>query len=120
MARAAGSISTANTASGSAGSRISPCAARALPALPPAGRAGAAPREGGGSSMPSRSITREGVSGSVTLATPSASATALAMQGGVLMLLPSPSPLAPSGVKGLGVSKCRISGSGTSQVVGTR
>ncbi|MDT4869637.1 hypothetical protein FQZ97_1046780 [compost metagenome] len=127
-ASATGSSSTANTASGVAGSRISPRADSALP-LPPFGFAGgseagmaaaALPAEGGGSSMPSSCITREGVSGSTMSARPSASATALAMQGGVLMLLPSPRPLAPSGVKGLGVSRCRIMGSGTSQVVGTR
>ena len=51
---------------------------------------------------------------------PSASATALARQTGVDMQLPSPTPLAPSGVKGDGVSICRIVGSGTSVAVGTQ
>ena len=45
---------------------------------------------------------RRGVAGSVTSATPSASAMALAMQAGVLMQLPSARPLAPSGVNGDG------------------
>ena len=51
---------------------------------------------------------------------PSASATALAMQTGVLMQLPSPTPFVPSGVNGDGVSMCRITGVGTSIGVGTR
>ena len=51
---------------------------------------------------------------------PSASATALAMQTGVLMQLPSPTPLAPSGVNGDSVSMCRIIGVSTSIAVGTR
>ena len=42
------------------------------------------------------------------------------MQTGVLMQLPSPTPLAPSGVTGEGVDMWRITGSGTSQAVGTR
>src|SRR5262245_18082187 len=47
---------------------------------------------------------RRGVAGSSTSRTPSASAMALAMQGGTLMQLPSAAPLAPSGVSGDGVS----------------
>jgi VCBS repeat-containing protein len=49
-----------------------------------------------------------------------ASANALAMHTGVLMLLPSPKPLAPRGVKGLGVCRCTMTGSGTSQAVGIK
>ena len=82
----------------------------------PSGRAG--------SLMPSSVRTFEGVNGnSIALGStrsPSASATALAMHTGVLMLLPSPTPLAPSGVNGDGVSMCRITGSGTSILVGIR
>jgi hypothetical protein len=52
--------------------------------------------------------------------TPMASATALARHTGVDMQLPSPTPLVPSGVNGDGVSRCRITGDGTSIVVGTR
>ena len=55
-------------------------------------------RDGSGSSIPISAITFEGVSGRRMSSTPSASATAFAMHGGVLMLLPSPSPFAPSGV----------------------
>src|SRR5690606_7286927 len=61
--------------------------------------------------------TRDGVSGRRMSERPRASATALAMQTGVLMLLPSPTPLAPSGVNGEGVSMCRISGSTASGAV---
>ena len=50
------------------------------------------------------SSTRSGVSGRLTSTTPSASATALAMHAGVLIKLPSATPLAPSGVTGDGVS----------------
>ena len=63
---------------------------------------------------------RAGVSGRSRASAPSASATALARQTGVVMQLPSPTPLAPSGVTGLGESRCRMSGSGTSHAVGTR
>ena len=64
-----------------------------------------------------------GVSGRSMASTPSASATALAMQTGVDMQLPSPTPLAPSGVNGEGLSMCRISdvrhlGRGRHQIVG--
>ena len=45
-----------------------------------------------------------GESGSVTSHAPSASATALAIATGVLMLLPSPMPFAPRGVNGEGDS----------------
>ena len=51
-----------------------------------------------------------GVSGRSIAASPSASATALARQTGVLMQLPSPTPLAPSGVNGDGDSTCRMAG----------
>ena len=56
--------------------------------------------------LPASSIAwmRRGVAGSGTSSTPSASAMALAMQAGVLMQLPSASPLAPSGVSGDGDS----------------
>ena len=50
------------------------------------------------------SSRRSGVSGRLTSATPSASATALAMHTGVLIEFPSATPLAPSGVTGDGVS----------------
>ncbi len=83
--------------------------------------AGAAARGGaGGSSRSISAARRAGVIGKAMSATPSASATALARQTGVLMQLPSPTPLAPSGVTGDSVSRWRISGSGTSQAVGTR
>ena len=61
-----------------------------------------------------------GVSGRSMDATPSASATALARHTGVDMQLPSPTPFLPSGVKGEGVSICRMTGVGTSIAVGTR
>ena len=48
----------------------------------------------------SSSSIRSGVNGTLISATPSASATALAMQAGVLIALPSATPLAPSGVTG--------------------
>ncbi|MNW07991.1 hypothetical protein D3C71_2046980 [compost metagenome] len=70
--------------------------------------------------MPIMLRTLEGVSGRRMSARPRASATALAMHTGVLMLLPSPTPLAPRGVNGDGVSRCRITESGTSGAVGTR
>src|SRR5271169_1678675 len=60
----------------------------------------------------SSSVTRDGVSGSARSATPSASATALARQTGVLIELPSPTPFAPNGVTGDGVSRCWITGAG--------
>ncbi len=63
---------------------------------------------------------RRGVAGSSMSLTPSASATALAMQAGTLMQLPSAMPLAPSGVNGDGVSWCSISTGGISATVGTR
>jgi hypothetical protein len=44
----------------------------------------------------------------------------LAMHTGVLIVLPSPTPLAPSGVNGDGVYMCSNTGAGTSIVVGTR
>ena len=47
-------------------------------------------------------------------------AKALATHTGVLMLFPSPKPLAPRGVKGDGVSWWMMMGSITSQVVGMR
>src|SRR5215471_12817901 len=53
------------------------------------------------------SSTRSGVSGRPTCATPSASATALAMHTGVLIEFPSATPLAPSGVTGEGVPQRR-------------
>ena len=49
---------------------------------------------------------RAGVSGSSTSSTPSASATAFAIAAGTLIVVPSPSPFAPSGVNGDGVSRC--------------
>src|ERR1700731_1622379 len=48
----------------------------------------------------SSSSIRSGVNGTLISATPSASATALAMQAGVLIALPSATPLAPSGGSG--------------------
>src|SRR5215470_5437736 len=50
------------------------------------------------------SSRRSGVSGRLTSATPSASATALAMHTGALIEFPSATPLAPVGVTGDGVS----------------
>jgi hypothetical protein len=41
------------------------------------------------------------------------------MQAGVLIALPSATPLAPSGVTGEGLSICRISSSGIIEAVGT-
>src|SRR6202035_93896 len=67
----------------------------------------------------SSSSIRSGVNGTLISATPSASATALAMQTGVLIALPSATPLAPSGVTGEGLSRCRISSSGIIEAVGT-
>src|SRR5262249_27547615 len=61
-----------------------------------------------------------GVSGRSSAATPSASATALAMHTGVDMQLPSPTPLAPSGVNGDGDCVWRMSGAGTSVAVGNK
>jgi hypothetical protein len=100
----------------------------AVNARPPPEGAGSAAcargRDGAGSSKPMRPSTRSGVSGRRRSAKSpsgeSASATALATHTGVLMLLPSPRPLAPRGVNGDGVSLCRITASGTSQLVGTR
>src|SRR5207248_296617 len=60
-----------------------------------------------------------GIRGNSRYATPSASATALAMHTGVLIEFPSATPLAPSGVTGEGVSRCRIARSGTMPAVGT-
>src|ERR1700680_4580629 len=67
----------------------------------------------------SSSSIRSGVNGTLISATPSASATALAMQAGVLIALPSATPLAPSGVTGEGLSIRRISSSGVIEAVGT-
>ena len=75
---------------------------------------------GGGSSLANQDATFAGVIGSSTSSMPSASATAFARQTGVLMVLPSPTPFAPSGVNGEGDSMCRIVGAGTSHAVGTR
>ena len=61
-----------------------------------------------------------GVAGRSIASRRSASAIALAMHTGVDMQLPSPTPLAPSGVKGDGDSRCRMTGSGTSMAVGSR
>ena len=61
-----------------------------------------------------------GVRGSERSKTPRPSATAFARHTGVDMQLPSPTPLAPSGVKGEGLSMCRISTSGNSVEVGRR
>src|SRR5262249_24567090 len=65
------------------------------------------------------STRRFGVSGRLTSATPSASATALAMHTGALIEFPSATPLAPSGVTGDGVSWCKISRSGIIEAVGS-
>ena|SRR5689334_6899097 len=67
----------------------------------------------------SNSSICSGVNGRLISAAPSASATALAMQAGVLIALPSATPLAPSGVTGEGLSICRISNSGIIEAVGT-
>jgi hypothetical protein len=56
----------------------------------------------------SNSSICSGVNGRLISGTPSASATALAIQTGVLIALPSATPLAPSGVTGEGLSRCRI------------
>ncbi len=74
----------------------------------------------GGSARASAACSRDGLIGSARSRKPSASATALAIQTGVLMQLPSANPLAPSGVNGDGVAIWRISGLGTSWTVGTR
>src|SRR4029077_5694929 len=63
--------------------------------------------------------TRGAVNGSSTSATPSASATALAMHTDVLIEFPSATPLAPSGVIGEGVSRCNTTRPGTMPAVGT-
>ena len=68
----------------------------------------------------SSSQTRAGVSGSSTSSTPSASATAFAIVTGALIVVPSPSPFAPSAVKGDGVSRCSILTDGVSAAVGQR
>ena len=67
----------------------------------------------------SNSSICSGVNGRLISGTPSASATALAIQTGVLIALPSATPLAPSGVNGEGLSRCRISSSGIIEAVGT-
>src|SRR5690349_21473327 len=62
-----------------------------------------------------------GVSGMSTCVMPSgesASTTALTTAGGSPMVPASPSPLAPSGLNGEGVSWCRISATGTSSARG--
>ena len=51
---------------------------------------------------------------------PSASATAFAIAAGTLIVLPSPSPFAPSGVNGDGVSRWPIRSGGRSGAVGQR
>src|SRR5207253_465753 len=53
----------------------------------------------------SNSHTRAGVSGSSISSTPSASATAFAIATGTLIVFPSPTPFAPSGVNGDAVSR---------------
>src|SRR5207244_4882666 len=68
----------------------------------------------------SSSQTRPGVSGTSTCSSPSASATAFAIAAGTLIVPPSPSPFAPSGVKGEGVSRWPIWSSGRSGAVGHR
>src|SRR5262249_9173230 len=79
------------------------------------------PLFGRGGSAPARKPwMRRGVTGTDTSFTPSASATALAMQTGTLMQLPSARPLAPSGVNGDGDSMCRISTGGISLAGGTK
>src|SRR5437763_5206151 len=66
------------------------------------------------------SHTREGESGSTVASTPSASDTALATAAPTLMVLPSPSPLAPRGVSGEGVSRWAMVTGGISAAVGHR
>src|SRR6266550_9339194 len=68
----------------------------------------------------SSSQTRAGVNGSSTPSTPSASATAFAIATGALIVVPSPSPFAPSAVNGEGVSRCAILTEGMSAAVGHR
>ncbi len=68
----------------------------------------------------SSSQTRPGVNGSSTSSRPRASATAFAIAAGTLIVVPSPSPFAPSGRNGEGDSRCAIRGVGRSGAVGTR
>src|SRR4029450_4284243 len=80
----------------------------------------AVPLGGAGSSAEMIAASLAGVRGRSTDWTPSASATALARQTGVDMQLPSPTPLAPNGVNGDGLSMWSIVRSGTSVAVGSR
>src|SRR5437763_1954762 len=68
----------------------------------------------------SSSQTRDGVSGTSTSSTPSASATAFPIAAGALIVVPSPRPLAPSVVNGDGVSTWPIVSGGRSAPVGQR
>ena len=80
----------------------SPCSLRP----PPFASIGVAARPGGGAVSAPRTTEASfaGTSGNSMSLQPSASATALAMQTGVDMQLPSPTPFDPSGVNGDGVS----------------
>ena len=75
-------------------------------------------RSGAGFTAGSSSQTRPGVNGSSTSSRPSASATAFAIAAGTLIVVPSPSPFAPSGRNGDGDSRWPIRGVGRSGAVG--
>src|SRR5207245_3951885 len=68
----------------------------------------------------SKSHTRVGDRGKAVGSIARASATALAIAAPALIVFPSPSPFAPSGVRGEGVSWCAISTGGISPTVGHR
>ncbi|MCY1416088.1 hypothetical protein D9M71_315890 [compost metagenome] len=117
-----GSSKVSKTCCGAAGITTESLARSAGPPAAAASRfsSGSIPAGRGGSSIPMSVRTFDGVSGRRMSERPRASATAFAMHTGVLILLPSPTPLAPSGVNGDGVSMCRITGSIASGAVGTR
>ena len=120
VASVVGSSSMAQTASGRA--RPSRCLRRAAVRSPAFARGLCAARRAAAAlgPMQMRGELAPASAAGRRRPTPSASATALAMQTGVDMQLPSPTPLAPSGVNGDGVSRCRMIGSGTSIAVGTQ
>ncbi len=93
-----------HTASGDAATVALPSPRSLRPPLADFGTSARRPAGGGGSAPRTMSASLAGTSGNSTSLTPSASATALAMQTGVDMQLPSPTPFDPSGVNGDGVS----------------
>src|ERR1700688_1810889 len=99
-----GSSSMVQTRSADAPTLASPSPRSLRP--PPFASIGAAARPGGGAVSAPRTMDASfaGTSGNSMSSQPSASATALAMQTGVDMQLPSPTPFDPSGVNGDGVS----------------